>query len=126
MSIVTLSRPITTTRPVTTSPGFGLLRLCSKSAPKSSSAPLVGPDFPLVSGIKRLPPPGRIVGSRWARNSTSFYRPAHSGIQGRMQKAFAWLRRVDRPARAHDAFHRVDHRLERQPRRVDHDRVGGG
>src|SRR5881392_2181930 len=61
MSIVTASRPTSTTRPVTPSPCFGCFRLRSKRSPKSSSAPISRSGCFVVSGIKALPPVGGIL-----------------------------------------------------------------
>src|SRR5262245_31935081 len=43
------------------SPGFGLFRLCSKRAAKSSSAPVAGPGFSDDTDINGIPPAGRTV-----------------------------------------------------------------
>src|SRR5437867_5616136 len=145
MSIVTASRPMRTTRPVTTSPCFGCFRLRSKRAPKSSSAaPISRSGCFVVSGIKALPPVGGISCgtranvlpySRRAEYSSvktwRFARLTHPGPAARALRA----RRADHrrgsaarpspPTLAHEALHAVHDLLERERGGVEDDGVGG-
>src|ERR1041384_7554480 len=125
MSIVTTSRPMWTTRPVTTSPAFGLFKLCSKRVPKSSSAPIFRSGFSVISGIKVLPPPGGIRSGAGATTALPYLRPP---VVSRVKtKGFAGLGAPRHDAAApHQALHLVDDARERQARRIERDRVRGG
>src|SRR4051812_24875692 len=113
MSIVTMSRPMWTTRPVTTSPAFGLFKLCSKSVPKSSSAPIIRSGFSVISGIKVLPPQGGIRSGCGATTVLPYSRPL--GVSRVKTKGFAGLgapRHGD--AGTHQALHLVDDAVQRE------------
>src|SRR5439155_11947725 len=121
MSIVTASRPMRTTRPVTTSPCFGCFRLRSKRAPKSSSAPIARSGCFVVSGIKVLPPVGGI--SRGMQANRFHILPSRGVFKGE-NLTFRALNSSPL-ALAHQALHAVHHLFERERGGVEDDGVGG-
>src|SRR5438876_2847752 len=124
MSIVTASRPMRTTRPVTTSPCFGCFRLRSKRAPKSSSAPIARSGCFVVSGIKVLPPVGGISGGTQANRLHIL--PSRGVFKGENLTFRALNSSESSPlALAHQALHAVHHLFERERGGVEDDGVGG-
>src|SRR2546425_1529610 len=116
MSTVTESGPMRTTRPATTSPRFGCLRLCSKSEAKSSSPPVAKPGFSFTSDIGQVPPGGGILAAYSATES------AYSRLLADSRANLAKRRQ----ACACETLHLVDHRLERELGRIEHHRVRRG
>src|SRR3989442_10949063 len=113
MSTVTESGPIRTTRPATTSPRFGCLRLCSKSEAKSSSPPVTKPGLSFTSGMGQVPPGGGILAGYSATDS-AYSRPL---LDSRANLA------KRRQACTRETLHLIDHRLEREVGRIEHHRV---